>query len=103
VSHTSGVATRLKPVDIGQPRMRGWLHVYAFFIAIAAGIVLVALAATIGGGVRGAVLRGCFQHSDLLLLARVWPFCAHLGLILWLRSESGCDPTRIQAGDSRRS
>ena len=38
MSNTSAVATRLKPVDIGKPRMRGWLHVYAFFIAIVAGI-----------------------------------------------------------------
>jgi hemolysin III len=36
VSNTAGVAARLKPADIGKPRMRGWLDVYAFFIAIAA-------------------------------------------------------------------
>jgi hemolysin III len=29
-----------------KPRMRGWLHTYAFFVAIAAGIVLCSLAAT---------------------------------------------------------
>jgi hemolysin III len=29
-----------------KPRMRGWLHTYAFFVAIAAGIVLCALAST---------------------------------------------------------
>ena len=34
--------------------MRGLLHVYAFFVAIAAGIVLVTLAATVGG-LRAAV------------------------------------------------
>ena len=40
--------------EINKPRMRGWLHVYAFFVAIVAGVVLVTLAATVGGGVRPA-------------------------------------------------
>ncbi len=39
-------STRLRPVDIGKPRMRGWLHAYAFAVAAVAGIVLVAVAAT---------------------------------------------------------
>ncbi len=39
-------APRPRPVDIGKPRMRGWLHTYAFFAAIAAGVVLCTLAAT---------------------------------------------------------
>jgi hemolysin III len=38
--------TRLRPVDIGKPRMRGWLHTYAFGVAIICGIVLCSLAAT---------------------------------------------------------
>jgi hemolysin III len=38
--------TRLRPVDIGKPRMRGWLHAYAFAVAVVAGTVLVAVAAT---------------------------------------------------------
>jgi hemolysin III len=38
-------APRLRPVDIGKPRMRGWLHVYAFFTAAVAGIVLCSIAA----------------------------------------------------------
>jgi hemolysin III len=37
---------RLKPIDLGKPRMRGWLHAYAFFVAVAGGIVLVSLSAT---------------------------------------------------------
>jgi hemolysin III len=37
---------RLKPVDIGKPRMRGWLHTYAFFVAVICGVVLCSLAAT---------------------------------------------------------
>ncbi|HEY1488239.1 MAG TPA: hemolysin III family protein [Micromonosporaceae bacterium] len=41
--------TLRRPVDIGKPRMRGWLHTYAFFAAFAAGVVLCALAAGRGG------------------------------------------------------
>lgn len=40
------IAPRLRPVDIGKPRMRGWLHTYAFFGAVVCGIVLTAIAAT---------------------------------------------------------
>jgi hemolysin III len=39
-------ATRLRPPDIGKPRLRGWLHTYAFFVAAACGIVLTTLAST---------------------------------------------------------
>lgn len=46
-----------RPVDIGKPRMLGWLHTCGFFAAIAAGVVLVTVAATIGGGLVSAV--GC--------------------------------------------
>src|SRR6266513_5708356 len=38
--------TRLRPVDLGKPRMRGWLHAYAFGVAVVCGIVLCSLAAT---------------------------------------------------------
>jgi hemolysin III len=40
--------TRLRPVDLGKPRMRGLLHAYAFVVAVVAGTVLTALAATVG-------------------------------------------------------
>ena len=36
---------RLRPVDLGKPRMRGWLHAYAAGAAVVAGIVLCSLAA----------------------------------------------------------
>lgn len=39
------VQRRLKPGDIGKPRMRGWLHLYAFFCALVCGAVLITLAA----------------------------------------------------------
>jgi hemolysin III len=38
--------TKLRPTDLGKPRMRGWLHAYAFFVAAVGGIVLCALAAS---------------------------------------------------------
>lgn len=58
---TSAVtSTRLKPHDIGKPRMRGWLHTYAFFGAVACGIVLCALAATRPGP---APLVSCAIYS----------------------------------------
>jgi len=37
---------RRRPTDLGKPRMRGWLHAYAFFVAAVCGVVLCALAAT---------------------------------------------------------
>jgi len=36
---------RLRPTDIGKPRLRGWLHTYAFFVAAVAGVALIAVAA----------------------------------------------------------
>jgi hemolysin III len=52
--------TRLRPVDLGKPRMRGWLHAYAFGVAVIAGIVLCAMAATRPG--PGALLS-CLIYS----------------------------------------
>jgi hemolysin III len=40
---------RPRPTDLDKPRLRGWLHVYAFFVAAVAGVVLVTLAATLDG------------------------------------------------------
>jgi hemolysin III len=39
--------TRLRPVHLGKPRMRGVLHMYAFFVALVCGAVLITLAATV--------------------------------------------------------
>jgi hemolysin III len=36
----------MKRVELGKPRMRGWLHQYAFFVAVVCGVVLCSLAAT---------------------------------------------------------
>lgn len=43
---TTSAPTRLKPVDLGKPRMRGWLHAYAFFVALVCGAVLCSIAAS---------------------------------------------------------
>ncbi|MEU8329693.1 hemolysin III family protein [Micromonospora sp. NPDC048839] len=51
---------RLKPVDIGKPRMRGWLHTYAFFVALICGVVLCSIAATRPGW---APLVSCLIYS----------------------------------------
>ncbi|MGC5285844.1 PAQR family membrane homeostasis protein TrhA [Micromonospora sp. DT231] len=51
---------RLKPVDIGKPRMRGWLHTYAFFVALVCGVVLCSIAATRPGW---APLVSCLIYS----------------------------------------
>jgi len=50
---TTTTSPRLRPRDIGKPRLRGWLHTYAFFVAAVAGVVLCGLAACTA--VRGFV------------------------------------------------
>ncbi|MEV0733260.1 MULTISPECIES: hemolysin III family protein [Polymorphospora] len=57
---TTSTPLRMKPVDIGKPRMRGWLHTYAFFVALVCGIVLCALAA---GRPGWAPLVSCAIYS----------------------------------------
>ena len=39
------MTTTLTPADLGKPKLRGWLHTYAFFVAAVCGIVLSSLAA----------------------------------------------------------
>lgn len=51
---------RLTPRDIGKPLLRGWIHAYAFVVALAAGIVLCSLAATRPGV---APLVSCVIYS----------------------------------------
>jgi hemolysin III len=69
---------RLKPIDLGKPRMRGWLHAYAFFVAVVCGIVLVSLAATRPGvapavscAIYSLTVCGLFGTSALYH-RRVW-------------------------------
>ncbi|MFI5836994.1 hemolysin III family protein [Micromonospora sp. NPDC051300] len=57
---TTSAPLRLRPVDIGKPRMRGWLHAYAFFVALVCGIVLCSIAATRPGW---APLVSCLIYS----------------------------------------
>jgi len=56
-------AARLRPLDIGKPRMRGWLHTYAFFVAAVCGIVLTTLAATQAGRPGIAPWLSCATYS----------------------------------------
>ena len=69
---------RLRPVDLGKPRMRGWLHTYAFFLAVASGATLSALAATRPGiapvtscVIYSVTVCGLFGTSSLYH-RRVW-------------------------------
>jgi hemolysin III len=51
---------RARPQDIGKPLLRGWLHAYAFFVALAAGAVLCTLASLRPGT---APLVSCVIYS----------------------------------------
>ncbi|MEV6634365.1 hemolysin III family protein [Actinoplanes sp. NPDC051470] len=43
---TTQTPFRMKPADLGKPRMRGRLHQFAFFVALACGAVLCSIAAS---------------------------------------------------------
>ncbi|GAB1643765.1 PAQR family membrane homeostasis protein TrhA [Krasilnikovia sp. MM14-A1259] len=43
---TTSAPLRMKPADLGKPRLRGRLHQYAFFVAVVCGIVLSSIAAS---------------------------------------------------------
>jgi hemolysin III len=68
----------MKPADLGKPRLRGRLHQYAFFVALACGIVLCAIAATRPGiapllscVIYSATVCGLFGTSALYH-RRIW-------------------------------
>lgn len=42
---TTSTPFRMKPADLGKPRLRGRLHQYAFFVALVCGVVLCSIAA----------------------------------------------------------
>ncbi len=50
----------MKPADLGKPRLRGRLHQYAFFVALACGVVLCSIAASRPGI---APLLSCVLYS----------------------------------------
>jgi hemolysin III len=56
-------AARLRPQDLGKPRMRGWLHTYAFFVAAACGVVLTTLASTVTARTGSAPAISCAIYS----------------------------------------
>jgi len=75
---TPRTATRLRPVDIGKPRMRGWLHAYATGVAFVCGIVLCSIAASRPGiaplvscAIYSVTVCGLFGTSALYH-RRVW-------------------------------
>ena len=64
-------ARRPRPIDIGKPRMRGWLHAYAFFIALACGIVLTSIFPQPSVAIYSLTVCGLFGVSALYH-RRVW-------------------------------
>src|SRR5215470_6487900 len=56
-------AARPRPTDIGKPRIRGWLHTYAFFVAAVCGAVLTTLAATAAARPGAAPAGACAIYS----------------------------------------
>jgi hemolysin III len=69
---------RPTPAVIGKPRMRGWLHTYAFFAALVSGIVLCVVASSRGGiaplvscAIYSITVCGLFGTSALYH-RRVW-------------------------------
>jgi len=78
VSVTTAISHRPSPRDLGKPRMRGWLHTYAFFVALVCGIVLCSLAATrpgiaplVSSAIYSLTVCGLFGVSALYH-RRVW-------------------------------
>ena len=75
---TTSAPFRMKPTDLGKPRLRGRLHQYAFFVALVCGVVLCSVAATRPGIspflsclVYSATVCGLFGISALYH-RRVW-------------------------------
>jgi hemolysin III len=71
-------AARPTLADLGKPRMRGWLHAYAFFVAVICGIVLVSVAAfqpgiapVVSTAIYSVTVCGLFGVSALYH-RRVW-------------------------------
>jgi hemolysin III len=57
---TTSTPFRMKPADLGKPRLRGRLHQYAFFVALVCGVVLCSVAATRPGA---APFVSCLIYS----------------------------------------
>jgi hemolysin III len=68
---TTTAEHRPRPIDLGKPRMRGWLHFYAFFIALICGIVLTSLAPLASVAIYSISVCGLFGISALYH-RRVW-------------------------------
>lgn len=68
--------------QVAKPKLRGWLHAGMFPVALAAGIVLVALAGTGEARIAGAI----FASTGVLLFGTSACFIAARGL----RGSVGC-------------
>ncbi len=75
---TTETPFRMRPADLGKPRLRGRLHQYAFFVALVCGVVLCSVAATRPGIapffaclIYSATVCGLFGISALYH-RRVW-------------------------------
>jgi hemolysin III len=75
---TTTAPFRMKPTDLGKPRLRGRLHQYAFFVALVCGIVLCSIALSrpgiepfLGTLVYSITVCGLFGVSALYH-RRVW-------------------------------
>ncbi len=86
---TSEAPARLKPLDLGKPRLRGWLHAYAFFVALVCGIVLCSLALARPGwipvvscAIYSLTVCGLFGTSALYH-RRVWSLAATRSCAGW--------------------
>ena len=61
---TTSAPFRMKPADLGKPRMRGRLHQYAFFVALVCGVVLCSIALSRPGI---AAFLSCLIYSTTVL------------------------------------
>jgi hemolysin III len=75
---TTETPFRMRPADLGKPRLRGRLHQYAFFVALVCGVVLCSIAASRPGIapfisclIYSATVCGLFGISALYH-RRVW-------------------------------
>src|SRR3954469_15051062 len=66
VADTVAGATAKVGALLEKPRMRGWLHVWAFAVSIAAGVTLVAVAGATRGAQAGLATAGYALTTTLL-------------------------------------
>jgi hemolysin III len=75
---STDLVPRPEPAAFGKPRMRGWLHTYAFFVAVVASVVMCTIASNHRGGdallacaIYSVTVCGLFGTSALYH-RRIW-------------------------------